>query len=33
MIHSNSAARIQLWIAFKGLEDEIDTKMIAYSDL
>jgi len=33
MIHSNNAARIRLWIAFKGLEDEIDSKMIVYSDL
>jgi len=33
MVHSNNAARIRIWIACKGLQDVIETKMITYPDL
>ena len=33
MLHSNNAARIRLWIQNKGLENEIETRMIKYEDL
>merc|ERR1719219_1226491 len=33
MVHSNNAARIRLWIACKGVGDQIDSKMITYPDL
>lgn len=33
MVHSNNAARIRIWIQKKGLQDEIDSKMVTYADL
>jgi len=33
MVHSNNAARIRIWIRFKGLQDRIDVKTVTYADL
>lgn len=33
MVHSNNAARIRLWIMFKGLGDVIERKVLTYPDL
>jgi glutathione S-transferase len=33
MLHSNNAARVRLWIKFKGMSDIIDAKMVTYPDL
>jgi len=33
MVQSNNAARIRLWLRYKGLEDTVTTKMIVYQDL
>ena len=32
MVHSNSAARIRLWLQLKGLEDAVETKLITTSE-
>ena len=33
MVHSNNAARIRLWLRLKGMEGEIETRMVTYPDL